>query len=325
MRLLDARWEGRHGIGRFAKEIRLRLPDFELASLGGKPSDPVDPIRLTGYLRKIRPSLFLSPGYNAPVGCPCPFVLTLHDLNHLVVRENSSVLKRAYYRYVTRPAVRRSIAVLTVSEFSRQSICEWAEVSDSKVINVGNGISTAFRRAGVKHNAERPYFLYVGNHRPHKNFSRLLKAFALSRLSEEIMLLSTGEMDATLRAEIEELQLGRAVGFVGPKTDVELAELYRGAVALILVSLYEGFGLPIVEAMACGTPVLTSDCASMAEVAGDAALLVDPHDIESIAWGMKTISTDGTLREALVCRGNEVAKGFSWDSTAQKIIAALGL
>jgi glycosyltransferase involved in cell wall biosynthesis len=325
MKLIDARWEGNHGIGRFARELGVRLRDFQPIELRGNPQDPLDPMRLSAHLYRTRPDLYFSPGYNSPVSSPCPFVPTIHDLNHLVIPENSNALKRAYFRHLVLPAVRRSAAVLTVSEFSRQAICEWAQVPLSKVSNVGNGISSAFTTQGQKYIGIRPYILYVGNHKPHKNFARLLQSFAVSKLAPELVLLSTGDASLQYRNEIERLNLGRDVDFIGPQSDEQLAMLYRGAVALVLVSLYEGFGLPIVEAMACGTPVLTSNCASMPEVAGHAGLVVDPTSIESIANGLVKIAYDAELRLSLVTKGIDVAKRFSWDATALKVKAALEL
>jgi glycosyltransferase involved in cell wall biosynthesis len=323
MKLIDSRWEGNHGIGRFAREIGARLQDFQPVRLRGKPYDPLDPLRLSAHLYRTRPALYFSPGYNSPFLSPCPFVATIHDLNHLVVPENSSALKRAYFRRFVLPAVRRSAVVLTVSEFSRQAICEWAQISPSKVTNVGNGISSAFTTHGQKHIASRPYLLYVGNHKAHKNFTRLLEAFAASKLAPEMMLLSTGDASSQYRNQIEHLRLRQDVEFVGPQSDEQLAELYRGATALVLVSLYEGFGLPIVEAMACGTPVLTSNCASMPEIADEAALLVDPTNVGAITNGLVKIVADSELRLSLVAKGIDVAKRFSWDATAIKVKSAL--
>lgn len=312
-----------HGIGRFAAEMRARLNGFTPISLRSRPSSPLDPLLLSQHLRSSKPGLFFSPGYNAPLGTPCPFIFTIHDLNHLFVRENSSALKRAYYSRIIRPAVHRARMVLTISEFSRRAICEWARADERSVINVGNGVSAAFMPQGAVFSAARPYFLHIGNHKPHKNFERLLRAFAASGLNGEFMFVTTCPLTRQLRETVRRLDLAHDVLAVEAARDEDLAALYRGARLLACVSLYEGFGLPIVEAMACGTPVLTSSVASMPEVAGDAAMTVDPYDTEAIAAGLQRLSSDLALRRSLSARGLERAKRYSWDATLAKVETVL--
>jgi glycosyltransferase involved in cell wall biosynthesis len=266
----------------------------------------------------------MSPGYNAPLKSSCPFAFSVHDLNHLVLDENSSVLKRAYYNHILRPALRRARVVLTVSEFARHSICEWAKVPESHVHNVGNGVSLEFTPVAVRpEGVGPPYFLYVGNHKPHKNFDRLLQAFALSGVGSDYVLVSTGNPSNDLRRKIEELEMARRVKFVGQIPDEDLASLYRGATALVLVSLYEGFGLPLIEAMSCGAPVITSNVASMPEVVGDAAILVDPLDVGEIAESLRKVASDAELRQRLRAYGIERARLYSWDLTASRITQAI--
>jgi glycosyltransferase involved in cell wall biosynthesis len=326
VRLFDSRWEGQHGIGRFAFEVGRRLERFERVSLSGSPSSPIDSFRLTRYLRSAKPRLFLSPGYNGPLGVPCPFVICVHDLNHVVIDQNSSPFKRAYYRYVLRPALHHAEVVLTVSEFARRSICEWAEIPESKVRNVGNGISAAFVAAPAGMTDSEPgYFLYVGNHKPHKNFDRVLRAFSLANISSNFFLMSTGLPTRELLRLVEELKLGDRVKFIGQVSDEALAVHYQRATALVLVSLYEGFGLPLVEAMACGTPVVTSNLASMPEVVGEAGMQVDPMDIGAIAAAMTRLASDGDLRRSMSARGIARAGLYSWDMTARRVAEAISI
>jgi glycosyltransferase involved in cell wall biosynthesis len=322
MRLFDSRWEGQHGIGRFAFEVGRRLAGFERASLSGSPAAALDPIKLTMFLKAQRPRLFLSPGYNAPLGAPCPFVFCIHDLNHLVIRENSSLLKRAYYQHIMKPAIRRAEVILTVSEFTRHAICEWAGVPGTKVHNVGNGISDSFLPAGSME-TESPFFLYVGNHKPHKNFDRLLQAFAMSGTSGDFILISTGAPSEALQGRIAQLKLTDRVKFVGQISDETLASFYQRATAVVLVSLYEGFGLPLVEAMACGAPTLTSNVASMPEVVLDAGLQVDPLDVGAIAQALARLASDPELRHRLSISGLARAKSYSWDTTARLVTEAI--
>jgi glycosyltransferase involved in cell wall biosynthesis len=328
--LYDARWIGNHGIGRFARQLQELLPGFLSMSLVSfqaprRPSHALDPFLLGMALRKANPNLFFSPGYNPPVGWPGAFVFTVHDLNHLCVDADSNALKRAYYRYVIKPACHAAKFVLTVSEYSRGEISTWAKISEEKIINVGNGVGPPFAPMGRKYNPGYEYLLYVGSRKPHKNLSRLLQAYAISGASRDARLLLSGKPDKNISLEINRLGLNGKVAFADVSSDDRLSETYRGALAFLFPSLYEGFGLPPLEAMACGVPVLTSNVCSLPEVAGDAALLVTPFDVEEIAEGIRRLVWDSTLRAQLREKGLRRAKVFSWEETAHKTSKVLEL
>jgi glycosyltransferase involved in cell wall biosynthesis len=324
MKLFDARWSGPHGIGRFATELQHRLPGFSSLPMKGSPSSPADPFALFLHLRRADPTLFFSPGFNPPVGNPCPFVFCVHDLNHLYIKENSNPLKRAYYQHIVRPAIHRARILITGSEFSKSQICEWSGANTGRVVAVGYGVSESFVPEGPRHaEAARPYFLCVGNHKVHKNLVRTLQAFASAYRGTDHMLLFSGTQSEAMEREINRLQVAGQVKFFGGITDARLAELYRGATALVFVSLYEGFGLPIIESMACGTPVLTSTATATPEVAGGAAILVDPLDVEAIADGMRRLADDGGLRRSLRELGFQRTQVYSWEKTGMKVTEAL--
>ncbi len=257
------------------------------------------------------------------MGWPRPFVFTLHDLNHLHVPENSSPAKRAYYKYVVRPACTKASFVLTGSDYSRNEVQEWATIKDERIIAVGYGVGLPFTPSGGKFDPGFPYLLYVGNRKPHKNLGRLLRAYAISGVRENIRLLLTGGQDAEINSQIKNLGLNGRVKFVGSPDDGELADVYRGSYGLVFPSLYEGFGLPPLEAMACGVPVLTSNVCSLPEVVGNAAILVDPLDVEAIADGIRRLTEDDALREDLRRKGIERARRFSWDETARKTLKVI--
>jgi glycosyltransferase involved in cell wall biosynthesis len=316
--LYDSRWIGNHGIGRFASELLKLLPGLTPFQSARKPSHPLDPAFLGLTLWRRRPRLFFSPGYNSPIGWPYPFVFTLHDLNHLFIPENSNPAKRAFYKYVIRPACHKAAFVLTGSEYSRNAVLEWTSLKEEKVVAVSYGVRPLFSPLGGRYEPGFPYLLYVGNRKPHKNLLRLLKAFAISGVQSDVRLVLTGTCDAQLSVQIETLGLTRNVSFVHYPNDEDLADLYRGATALVFPSLYEGFGLPPLEAMACGTPVLTSRVCSLPEVVGDAAILVDPLQVEEIAEGIRRLTDNSALRGELRSRGLERARLFSWDGVAQR-------
>lgn len=319
MYTIDTRWLGPHGIGRFTAEIqrRLALRDWGLA---GSPSAPLDPLHLTWAMAKLpQDAMVFIPGYNAPLWPVRPFIFTLHDLNHLDVPNNSSASKRLYYHLVIRRACHTALRVLTVSEFSRQRIIEWAGVSPQQVVNVGCGVDASFNLEGERHDPGFGYFLMVSSRRPHKNETRVLAAFARARIDPAIRLLLTGFPTNALQAYIAQLGLTERVVFMGRVEDAQLPALYRGALGLLFPSLYEGFGLPVVEAMASGIPVLTSTVTALPEVAGDAALLVDPYDVDAIASGIERLLTDENLRTRLRAAGLKRAAMFRWDDVAARI------
>jgi glycosyltransferase involved in cell wall biosynthesis len=315
----DQRWIGDHGIGRFARRVLAGLQSFPLA-LTSHPASPLDPWRLTSALGKLtRDDLFFSPGYNSPLFCAAPFVFTIHDLNHIDRPENSSPFKRLYYATVLKRACHRAASILTVSEFSRSRILDWSGVPAEKVINVRCGVDPEYHPGVAPYELPFPYLLCVSNRKRHKNEFRTVEAFARTGLANEIRLVFTGNPTAELTACIARNQLHQRVHFLGMVPDAQLPSLYRSAQALVFASLYEGFGLPVLEAMACGTPVLTSNSSALPEVAGDAALLVEPTSVEHMADAMRRIVCDAALRELLQERGLAQSSQFSWAETTAKV------
>jgi glycosyltransferase involved in cell wall biosynthesis len=323
-RLYDSRWPGPNGIGRFATEVVQRIPGLQPLEADLPLFHPLDPWRLAREIRRIAPAVFFSPGFNAPVATPgVPLVFTLHDLNYVHFAANTTALKRAYFATIVKPACRRAARVLTVSEFSRRQIIEWAHIPEERVRNVSNGVAGSFVPGGTRHSPGFPYLLFVGSQASHKNLRRLVAALARSGAAREVKLLVTGQPTADTARWLAAENLGSHVEFTGLLPDDELPAYYRGAVALAMPSLFEGFGLPVVEAMACGTAVLTSDATSLPEVAGDAALIVNPTDVDAIAGAIDRLVFDRTLREDLGAKGIVRARGFSWDETARAIVAVL--
>lgn len=318
MRFFDHRWIGPHGVGRFAQELAAALPGFQPLPLGGSPVSPLDPFKLAFRLRG-RARFFLSPGFNAPIQKVCRYGVCVHDLNHIHAPQSRDAFKHLYYRKVIRPAVRNADVVFSVSEYSADAIAEWARISRERVINVGNGVSPEFVTEGPRQDRIYPYLLYVGNRMAHKNLPRLLRAFAMADIGAEWKLVLSGEPDSSMDRMVSGASLTGRVEFTGLVSDRELAAWYRGARALVLVSQYEGFGLPIVESMACGTPVITSNTTAMPEVAGDAALLVDPSDVEKISSSISRITADGELCKLLRDKGLSRAATFTWSSTVHKV------
>ncbi|MDQ7842943.1 MAG: glycosyltransferase family 1 protein [Armatimonadota bacterium] len=317
--LVDARWLGPHGIGRFAAELLARFPRVDLLRNGLRPNNPVDSLVLSWVLRRRRSGVFFSPGYNSPLDSPVPFVFTIHDLIHIRFPEEITATKKAYYWTFVRPAVRRAACVLTVSEFSRREIHDWAGDDSARVVVVPPAASAAFTPEGERREPGYPYLLYVGNRKPHKNLKRCFQAIAQASLPHEMRLVMSGTADAVTAAEARRAGIAERLVFAGWVDDAGLATWYRGAVALVIPSLYEGFGLPALEAMASGTAVVASGTTALPEVVGDAAVMVDPFDVSSIAAGIERVVHDPDLRDELRRRGLTRAALFDWNRTARRV------
>jgi glycosyltransferase involved in cell wall biosynthesis len=323
MLAFDARWIGANGIGRFASEIAIRLPIDMRFSKQGNPANFLSSFELGTWVRKTCAKCLYSPGYIPPSGTSIPFVFTIHDLNHIDVSHNSSMLKRFFYQHVIYPGIHKAHRIVTVSEYSKKRIVDWAGCVHEKVVVACNGVSDVFIEHGNRALPGYPYLFCCSNRKGHKNEARLLEAFKLSGLHKHLKLVFTGFADKASSEKVIELGLSDSVVYIGKIEESDLAAWYRGAIATIFPSLYEGFGLPVIESMACGTPVVTSSTTSLPEVGGDAALYVDPISLESIAHGIVTVIDDSALREDMKKRGLLQAAEFTWERAARSVGEAI--
>ncbi len=284
--------------------------------------------------RRLGVDLLHVPHYVLPLAARAPSVVTIHDCIHLLFPEYlPNALAPRYARAVMGQAVRRSARVFTVSEASRRDILRfYPRTAPEHVVVVPNAVDPALlaepddeQRAHVRerYQIRGRFVLYVGNVKPHKNLERLVRAFARLRARpalDDVRLFLIGQDEnryAGLRRLVEELGIRHDVRFFGFVPDATLAALYRLASVFAFPSLYEGFGLPPLEAMACGTPVVTSNASSLPEVVGDAALLVDPYDVDQIADGLARVLESDRLRDELTARGRRRAREFSWERAAR--------
>jgi glycosyltransferase involved in cell wall biosynthesis len=321
----DPRWTGTHGIGRLAYEVLERIPRKSPLHLPVPKFSPLDPV-LTSFaaLRLGKDAVYFTPGFNPPLLSAVPVVFGLYDLILIQDPDSTGIKQKIYFNAIVRPAAARAARIITISEYSRNSILEWARVPDSRVVNVSCGVSDAFRPEGEAWSPGFPYLLFAGGRLPHKNIARLLAGFAASREARELRLLFSGKPDDGILEAGRRLGIESRLAFSGPVSDAQLASLYRGAVALVWPSLFEGFGLPIVEAMACGTPVLTSNVTATPETAGAGnAVLVNPREVDSIAAGIDLLAGDPALRAQLRARGLVRAKDFSWARVGDAVLRVL--
>ena len=285
-------------------------------------------------LRRERIDLFHAPHYVLPPLTPCKSVVTIHDCIHLRFPQYlPNRLAYVYARSSLWMATHRAARVLTVSETSKRDILRYFNVPEKKIDVIYNAIderlgeeptAAEVDRVRERYQLNDPFILYAGNIKPHKNLERLIEAFHRMRRGplEHIKLLIIGDeisKYATLRRTVHRLKLHKHVRFFGFVPDKTLASLYRLASVFVFPSLYEGFGLPPLEAMAAGTPVITSNVSSLPEVVGDAAILIDPYDLDAIADAMRRVLTDDALRQDLRARGLVRVKEFSWDRSISRV------
>jgi len=267
-------------------------------------------------------SLLWVPHYNAPLFYRGPLALTMHDIAPLVMPEIlGNDLKRTYARLLIERATAHASAVLCVSAFTAQELQQHVGTLPSKLSVVHSGLDESWPTDAEPHREpdSLPYLLYVGNVKPNKNLKLLLDAFALIQDQVPHCLVLAGRIrgfgtndDAVVK---QILSMGPRVRSAGEVTDAELIELYAGASALVLPSLYEGFGLPVLEAMQLGCPVFCSNVASLPEVAGDAALYFDPHDVASLVATLLRVS-DQPLMDSLRIAGRARVQRFSYANCA---------
>jgi glycosyltransferase involved in cell wall biosynthesis len=290
-------------------------------------------VHVPWVLLRERPDLFHAPHYVLPPLIRCRSVVTIHDTIHLTFPQYlPNRMAYAYARASMWAAARRSDRILTVSEASKRDILRYFRVPPEKVVVVPNAIDERFSREPDPQHVERVrerfqlqgrFVLYVGNIKPHKNLVRLIEAFhALRRHGlEDVKLLIIGDEISKypeLRRAVHHYKLHKYVRFLGYLPDETLAILYRLAALFVFPSLYEGFGLPPLEAMASGTPVVTSNISSLPEVTGDAAVLVDPYDPAAIEAGMRRVLTDPALVAEMRRKGLQRATAFSWEASVRR-------
>lgn len=292
---------------------------------------PTDHLRFARDVKRSGVDLFHGIDHNMTPLLSCRSVVTVHDLIPLVLRGAYLGPRSRAWLCAHRIACARSDIVIAVSESTRDDLRRLWNMPPERIAVVDEGVSPGYRPAGEeavravarKHGIERPYFLYLGGFDPRKNIFNMLLGYKRYRLGGGTCAMVIcgettgyeGEMEDTLA----ELGLSDEVLLPGFVDDGDLPTLYSGARALVFVSLYEGFGLPVLEAMACGAPVIGANTTSIPSVAGDSAILVDPLDPGAIAGAMARLESEPGTREELSSRGLARAARFTWESAAGRV------
>ena len=317
-------------------------PNFHAVSLDGGENTLKGSLDFRAIVKRLRCDVVHIPHlFWVPRGLGCPYVLTVHDLlEHMYGSRDASSLRRTLHFYLTRRVLRKAARVIAVSQFTKNEIEKLLAISDDRIEVVYNAIDERFLH-GHATDADReliaqrylvnyPFILYAGAIRPHKNVVRIIEAFSAlkSELQKEqqfpdLKLIIIGDdlsSHPRLRRTVVRSGVQNDVRFLGFVPIEVLRIFYDVAKVFVFPSLYEGFGLPPLEAMAHGTPVVTSNTSSLPEVAGNAALLVNPENVFEIERGLQRALLDPALRAQMKQRGYEQAQRFSWTNSVSRIL-----
>ena len=299
--------------------------------------------RIPRQLRGLRPALIHAPYYLRPYALPAPVVLTAYDLIPLIYPRYYALKERAIFRLAMGLALRTAQAVIAISQATASDLRRHYHLAPERLAVIALAADPAFGPqpmeavATIRQKYQLPerYALYLGSNKPHKNLVRLIEAWKMvTGLRLEVSspgpygsaaaLVIAGHWDERYpeaRERAAALGLGGSVRFLGAVAEEHLPALYAGAELFVFPSLYEGFGLPVLEALACGVPVVCSNSSSLPEVAGDAALLVDPLDVPAMAEALGRVLGDLSLQQELCARSLARARIFSWERTARETLA----
>jgi glycosyltransferase involved in cell wall biosynthesis len=303
--------------------VRMTLPHTPLIRI---------PLTLSAELRR-NPVDLLHVQFTAPPMCPCPVIVSIHDLSFEHLPETFKRRSRMQLRFTVRRTARKAAEIITISDYSRSDIIETYGINPANVTVTPLAAPASFApvtdpaeidRVARRHNISGDYILAVGSIQPRKNLNRLIEAYAglvSARGAALVPILVLVGKRAWLYRDtldlVEKQGLRDKIIFTGYVPEADLPALYSGALFFVYPSYFEGFGLPPLEAMKCGTPVMVGNRTSLPEVVGDAGLMVDPFDIPSIATGLAQMLDNVDLRTQLRVKGLERARGFNWKRTAE--------
>lgn len=319
-----------------------RLPNFfELHPYLRADSGLIHQLSFPYFCRKLKADVIHIPLNIVPIAMPRPYVVTVHDLSTLLFADEKNGARHNYKLWRARHGLARAARVIAVSNATRTDLEDLLTVAPNRIEQIYNAIDPQFllppapeadqKRALERYGITYPYLLYAGNIRPQKNIPRLIEAFAVLRdelsshpIYRELRLVIIGDeisKHASVRRAVVQTRTQAAVRFLGFVPFETLRAFYQGAQVFTFPSLYEGFGLPPLEAMACGTPVVTSSVSSLPEAVGDAAVMVSPENVFAISRGIKEALLDLELRRELREKGYRQVQRFQWERTAEQTMA----
>lgn len=301
---------------KYVKKIRVDAGHYSLA----------EQIKFLKYLYSENLDLVHFPHFNLPILYRRPYIVTIHDLilSLFPGRKMTKLHHRLGYHLVIKNATKTAKKVIAISQHTKKDLMKLLKVPAKKIEVIYNGLSESFDRAGATRQRRIPFLLYTGVWSVHKNLPRLIEAFHLLKKEKKLplKLVITGKYEpkySKIKEAVKKLKLEKEVIFTGLVPEKELIKLYQTAEIFVFPSLYEGFGLPPLEAMKCGTPVVASNASSIPEICGKSnAVFFDPYDVKDIADKIYKVYKNKALQKRLIARGLDHAEKFSWKVTAEK-------
>lgn len=272
--------------------------------------------------------IFHSPSF---VGSPFikkKMIMTIHDLNHIRFPQFYTPFHKYYYKFIVKNSAKKSKKILTVSKFAKNELLEWLECSDEKITVTYNGIDKSFRKefnnkklhkVSEKYKLPKEFLLYIGNQKPHKNVITLIKALSLIE-DKEMPLVINGKLSDECLKQAQELGIEKRIKSIGFVDDKDLACIYSLAKIFVFPSLYEGFGLPPLEAIACECPVIVSNAASLPEVVEDGAIIFDTLNEKELSGKIDSIINKSIDLDILIEKGLEVTRKYKWKECSDKTL-----
>ena len=321
----------------------VRIPEnFQIVNYARTDDSQWDNLLFPLFVRHLKPDLVHIPLNHVPLCMPQPYVVTIHDMANLLFESEHSRMRLSLRRWRFRRGLKRAAFLIAVSDATRRDVESTVAVPPGRIRRIYNAPDSEFAASASAPNAEQngrileryqiqyPYLLYAGNIRRHKNIPRLVEAFAVLReqLADQpqyrdlhlVLIGDTIAQNSAVRQAVFRCRNQHLVRFLGFVPADTLRCFYQSAAAFVFPSRYEGFGLPPLEAMACGTPVVASNVSSLPEVVGDAAMLVNPENVFDIARGIREVLVDESVRCALVKKGFDQVARFSWRDTARQVL-----
>lgn len=272
-------------------------------------------------------SVFFSPAHYAPRFCPVPIVVTIHDLSFFYYPEE--FLKKDFYQLKnwTKYSVEKARKIIAVSQTTKKDITKFYKIPEEKIEVIYEGYEKKSKNLKLKTKNLNSYILYVGTIQPRKNIETLIEAFSVFRKQNPgfklLIVGKKGWLYEHIYRKAEELRLNNSIKFLGYVSDTQLSDLYKKAFCFVLPSFYEGFGIPVIEAMSFGCPVISSFTSSLPEIGGDACLYFDPKDPKELAEKLTELKDNQSLRNELIKKGKKRIKLFSWQRCSEKTLEIL--
>jgi len=307
-------------------------PNFEIKRINARIFSVQEQWELYSLIEKEKLDIFHFPHFFSLFFCPCKMVVTIHDLIPLIFPNEFSIAARLYCRLMISHSLKKSKKIIAVSQNTKKDILNFFHTPEEKIEVIYEGVDEDFHPVTDRHllseikskyHIDAPFILYAGLRKPHKNLVSLIEAFRIFKKSgskEKLVIAGKEDRRYPLEQEIKKMGISQEVILTGHVSRQDLVLLYNAADIFIFPSLYEGFGLPVLEAMACGRPVIASNRSSIPEIAGDGAIFFDPYNVEEMARAIETVLNNESLRCSLVEKALKKAGAFSWIETSKRTL-----